>query len=71
MSPRHSDFKNSQWYLADSFANTSGHRDIDAPAVDYGRLQLETSKLVSRSPSSVRTQHTINIGPSNFSYVKR
>ncbi|KAK8477138.1 hypothetical protein V6N11_047077 [Hibiscus sabdariffa] len=71
VSPRHSEFENNQWDPADSFANSPNHHDIVVPTVAHGKLQLETSELVSRSPSSVRTQHTINIGPSNFSFVKR
>ncbi|XP_039020089.1 MLO-like protein 6 [Hibiscus syriacus] len=83
-SPSHSDFENNIWDLADSFADSPNRRDTDVPAADHGRLQLQTSEVadtavresstsefVSRSPGSVRTQHTIEITPSNFSFPKR
>ncbi|KAK8350242.1 hypothetical protein V6Z11_A06G198900 [Gossypium hirsutum] len=83
-SPAHSDFENDNWDPADTFANSSSHRDIDVPVVSCGGSQLEmrevadmrvlesrASQRVSMSPRIARTQHEIDISPSSFSFAKR
>ncbi|KAA3478317.1 MLO-like protein 6 [Gossypium australe] len=83
-SPAHSDFENDKWDPADTFANSSSHRDIDVPVVSCGGSQLEmrgvadvrvleskASQRVSTPSRIARTQHEIDISPSSFSFAKR
>ncbi|XWS56455.1 hypothetical protein CRYUN_Cryun09bG0086800 [Craigia yunnanensis] len=76
--PRHSNFENDQW-VPDSF-HSPRHHEINDPL--HGRSQLEmrevdrtvqesSSSQMPLAPQTIRTQHQIDISPSDFTFLKK
>ncbi|XWS66144.1 hypothetical protein CRYUN_Cryun05aG0174700 [Craigia yunnanensis] len=77
-SPRHSNFENDHWD-PDSF-HSPGQYEINDPLHDRSQLERsEVDRTVQESSSSqmplasqtIRTQHEIDISPSDFSFAKK